>query len=93
LPKEEMVSGVKLDATGSANDYPRGFEVYLSADGTTWGQPVAKGEGKSALLEVKFPAAKVKAVRVVQTGEAKGNFWSIHELELLSTEPAKTAGK
>ncbi len=93
LPKEEMVSGLKLDATGSANDYPRGFEVYLSADGTTWGQPVAKGEGKSALLEVKFPAAKVKAVRVVQTGEAKGNFWSIHELELLSTEPAKTAGK
>jgi hypothetical protein len=54
---------------------------------------VANGEGKSALLEVKFPAAKVKAVRVVQTGEAKGNFWSIHELELLSTEPAKTAGK
>jgi hypothetical protein len=93
LPKEETVSGIRLDATGSANDYPRGYEVYLSADGTTWGQPVVKGEGKSSLLEVKFSAAKVKAIKVVQTGEAKGNYWSIHELELMGAEPAKTAGK
>jgi hypothetical protein len=93
LPKEETVTGVKLDASGSGNDYPRGYEIYLSADGNNWGQPVAKGEGKSALLEIKFPATKVKALRIVQTGEAKGNFWSIHELDLMGVEAPKTAGK
>ena len=36
---------VVLDAGASAGDYPRGYEVYISSDGTSWGTPVATGVG------------------------------------------------
>jgi hypothetical protein len=94
LPTETALTGVRLDATGSNNDYPRGYTLELSADGQNWGQPVAKAEGKSALTEIKFPAAKAKFLRITQTGSSPGNFWSIHELDLLGEGQGKiTEGK
>jgi glucose/arabinose dehydrogenase/mono/diheme cytochrome c family protein len=94
LPAETTLTGVRLDASGSNNDYPRGYTLELSADGQNWGQPVAKAEGKSALTEIKFPAAKAKFLRITQTGSSPGNFWSIHELDLLGEGQGKiTEGK
>ena len=64
-----------------------------------WGKPVAKGEGKTALTEITFPAAKAKFLRLTQTGSSPGNFWSIHELDIFSegkgqiTEGKATAKK
>lgn len=94
LPTETALSGVRLDATGSGGDYPRGYTLELSADGKDWGKPVAKAEGKSALTEIKFPTAKAKFLRITQTGSSPGNFWSIHELDILSEGQGKiTEGK
>ncbi|MNC39654.1 Exoglucanase B precursor [compost metagenome] len=67
-----------LDAAGSANDYPRGYSVYVSADGADWGQPVASGSG-SAVTAITFPAQTARYIRVVQTG-AVSRYWSIHEV-------------
>src|SRR5436190_19179277 len=36
LPEETEIAGLRLDTTKSANDYPRGYKVELSADGQTW---------------------------------------------------------
>jgi mono/diheme cytochrome c family protein len=94
LPAETTLTGVRLDASGSNSDYPRGYTVELSGDGKTWAKPIATGEGNSALTEIKFPVAKTKFIRITQTGTVKGLFWSIHELDLLSEGQGKiTEGK
>ncbi len=94
LPTETIITGLRLDAAGSGNDFPRGYKVELSSDGQSWGKPVATGEGKSALTEIKFAAAKTKFIRITQTGSAPGKFWSIHELDVLSdTKGQISAGK
>jgi F5/8 type C domain len=91
LPKVTPIAGLQLDAASSGNDYPRGYTVALSNDGQTWGKPVATGAGKSALTEITFPATSAKFIRITQTGEQKGKFWSIHELDVLEPPSAKTA--
>ncbi|NDB77237.1 MAG: discoidin domain-containing protein [Verrucomicrobia bacterium] len=89
LPTEAAITGVRLDASGSNNDFPRSYKVELSADGQNWGKPVATGEGKGAVTDIKFPVAKTKFIRITQTGSAPGKFWSIHELDVLSDSKGK----
>ena len=83
LPAETEIAGVRLDAAKSANDYPRGYKVELSADGQTWGKPVAEGKGSGAITDIPFAPAKAKFIRITQTGSVQGKFWSIHELAVL----------
>ncbi len=84
LPAATEVAGLVLDSSKSGNDYPRGYKVELSNDGSAWEKPVLQGEGNNAVTELIFPKpAKTKFIRITQTGEAKGTFWSIHELEVL----------
>ena len=91
LPAAAEVAGVVLDTASSGNDYPRGYTIALSADGQTWDAPVLQGEGKVGSSDYLFPKpATARFVKITQTGDAKGKFWSIHELQLLA--PAK-AGK
>lgn len=96
LPAETEVAGLILDTTRSGNDYPRGYTVEVSANGTDWGKPVLKGKGSGALTELIFAEPlKTKFIRINQTGEVKGNFWSIHELQVLkpAEKPTTTAQK
>ena len=59
----------------------------------TWDKPILQGKGNNAVTELLFPKpAKTKFIRITQTGEAKGNFWSIHELQVLKPA-AKSPGK
>jgi hypothetical protein len=84
LPAETEIAGLLLDSAKSANDYPRGYKVELSKDGTTWDKPVLQGSGDRGATELIFPKpAKTKFIKITQTGEAKGTFWSIHELQVL----------
>lgn len=93
LPAETEVAGVLLDSSKSANDYPRGYKLEISKDGRAWDKPVLQGKGEHAVTELLFPKPVVtKFIRITQTGEAKGNFWSIHELQVLKPA-AKAAGK
>ncbi len=85
LPAETEVAGVRLDAGKSANDFPRGYKVELSADGTTWGKPVAEGKGGGTITDIPFAPAKAKFIRITQTGAVQGKFWSIHELSVLKS--------
>jgi hypothetical protein len=91
LPAVTDVAGVVLDCTKSANDYPRGYKVELSNDGVAWDKPILQGQGNNSVTELLFPKpAKIKFIRITQTGEAKGTFWSIHELQVL--KPAVKSG-
>ena len=95
LPAETEIAGLVLDTTKSANDYPREYTVDLSKDGEKWDKAVLKGKGASAITELNFAKpVKAKFIRINQNGEAKSNFWSIHELQVLkpaTTGPTKVA--
>ncbi|WP_407916803.1 discoidin domain-containing protein, partial [Kitasatospora sp. NE20-6] len=69
---------ISMDSGGSANDYARGYQVFLSSDGVSWGSAVASGSGSGALVTVDFPAQSARYVKVVQTGTAT-SWWSVTE--------------
>ena len=89
LAKPMSLSGVTLDSRSSANDYPRGCEVTVSTDGKSWTPVLKKPEEKSPIIELKFNPVDAKFIRLTQLGSAKGNFWSIHELNVLQTPAVK----
>ena len=75
---------------GNANDYPRGYEVETSLDGSQWGEPVASGKGTGTLTQVSFTPLKARFIRITQTAGAKSNFWSITELQVLTAPKSTT---
>jgi len=82
LPELTRVTGLRLNAASSEEDYPRGYKVELSNDGKTWQRVVAEGRGTRALTDIFFPPAEGKFIRITQTGSVDGLFWSIHELSV-----------
>jgi O-glycosyl hydrolase len=90
LGSEQTFNQVVLDTTGSSGDSPRGYELFVSNDGTNWGQPIATGPG-SPVTKILIPQVTGRYIRVVNQGDA-GNWWSIHELNVLGPAgPASVA--
>jgi hypothetical protein len=80
--KEETFNQIVLDQSNNhTDDYPRGYEVYVSNDPDVWGDPVISGAGKQG------PATKIdifadrtaQYIKIIQTGSV-GLYWSIDEL-------------
>ena len=85
LDEDRLITGIVLDAQGSGGDYPRGYEVYVSASSLGEGPRVAQGKGTDAVTKIVFDKpVRGRAIKIVQTGEASGLFWSIHELTVQS---------
>jgi putative heme-binding domain-containing protein len=77
------LTSLVLDTSGSKNDFPRGYEVRFSTDGETFDEPVAAGQGAGVVTSIGLTTgARGRFVRIIQTGEKKGNYWSIHELSI-----------
>jgi hypothetical protein len=74
-----ILNAIILDCGGSPGDYPRGYQLFLSKDGTNWGVPAATGSG-AIVTSIAFPAEAARYFRVTQTGSAPANWWSIAEL-------------
>jgi hypothetical protein len=84
------VRSILLDSTQSAGDFPRGFAVSTSDNGTDWSEPVLTGEGTTAVTELALPAGtKTRHIKIEQTGEFS-LFWSIHELSVFGTKVRAT---
>lgn len=82
LPSEEEIAGLAMDSQANAQDYPRKFQIELSADGKSWNPPVVTQETRSPLTEVVFSSPqKARFVRITQLGTANNN-WGFHELVL-----------
>jgi putative heme-binding domain-containing protein len=83
LLEPTKVLALTLDSRGSKDDYPRAYFVEVSADGKRWSEPVAKGRGRQAVTEIELDGAEaIRQIRITQTGESPGKYWSIHELSL-----------
>jgi len=61
--------------------FPRGYEVEVSTDGTTW-KKVASGEGAGVLTDINFEPVQAKFVRLKQTATAGAVPWSVRRLKL-----------
>src|SRR5262249_45665843 len=76
-----------LDATGSPFDYPRGFAVLVSDNGTDWDSQsaIASGAGDGSVTSITLDSAVTKRyVRIVLRQGDPFWWWSIHDLSLFA---------
>jgi hypothetical protein len=84
---------VTIDAGPSTGDYPHGYAVYVSSNGTTWGSPVASGTGSTQLITVTFPQQTAQYIQVAQTTSGvTTNWWSIAEFNAYALEEGGDGG-
>jgi hypothetical protein len=81
LGSAKTFNKIVLDASAFANDYPRGYDVFVSSDGVNWGSAIASGAGSGAVTTISFAAQTKQYVRIVLTASAS-NYWSIGEVNL-----------
>jgi glucosylceramidase len=81
LGEPVAVRSVVLHAGGS--DWPRGYEVQVSSDGTTWSEAVASRSGAGAVAAVALDGAEVRHLRIRLTADA-GPWWSVAELQVFA---------
>ena len=90
LKQTYSISGISMFLGKSYLDYPRGYQIDVSTDGTHWKQ-VAKEETHHIPLlsyltplafadKVNFREVPARYIRITQTGSDGFYFWSIHEL-------------
>ncbi|HET6280602.1 MAG TPA: discoidin domain-containing protein [Polyangia bacterium] len=68
--------------SGNQTDYPRGYRISTSANGTTFTSvlgPVAVNQSPGALLTINLPLSDARVMRISQTGTGT-NWWSINEI-------------
>jgi hypothetical protein len=83
---------VVLDATNNAGDYPRGYDIGLSANGTTFTSVRTNAANANVVVTETFAATQGRYLRITQTGTFN-NWWSIDELRLMCTVPGYVAGQ
>jgi len=83
LGLEQTIVKIILDSRNSPGDYPRGCEVFVSADGQSWGKPVLTSKPQRPVTRLNFPKPmRGRFVKIVQTGRTDGLYWSIHEMRI-----------
>ena len=90
LPQETKLAGLELECLKSPNDYPRGYKLEISSDGSTW-KSVATGKGTGPITDIAFTPTKAKFIRITQTGSVSGLYWSIHELQVFAANDTALA--
>ncbi|WP_405770740.1 discoidin domain-containing protein [Streptomyces sp. NBC_00080] len=77
LGATETFNQVQLDNTADPGDYPRGYSVQVSTDGTHWNQ-VASGSGYPKATPISFPAASGRYIKLALTASSSA-WWSVDE--------------
>jgi glucosylceramidase len=71
-----------IDTGPDLTDYPRGYAVSTSVDGTTWSAPVT-GSGAGQLTRIALPDDPFRYVRIISTASA-AQWWSVADLRIYS---------
>ena len=91
LAEMRFVSNPSGPPQGGARPVPyaRGWEVRVSMDGTTWSEPVARGQGSGpATTIVLNQPARARFVRITQTATTESAPpWGIQQLQLYEIRP------
>ena len=84
LPKVMTVKKIVMDATKSANDFPKGYRIDVSMDGKDWKGPVGMGNGTGAITTAMLLDYPAKFVKITLTEATDKWFWSIHGLSVFA---------
>jgi glucosylceramidase len=80
LGRVQRVRRVVLDTGADVGDFPRGYALLTSIDGTRW-REAARGSGEGQLTTIDIPATPARFLRVVQTATAP-QWWSVADLRV-----------
>ena len=98
FPQSRALTEIQLDAAQAGPSFgrgrgaipagpPVGYSIQVSADGTTWSDPIASGAG-APRVRATFAPVQAKFVRITQTGTPTGNqanlAWAIQHLRIYS---------
>ena len=76
--KTESFNTLILDSSASPNDGPKGYYIEVYEPESGWRQ-VAAGEKASSTMVATFENVNASKIRITQTENATGGYWSIHE--------------
>ena len=65
----------------SGGDFPRGYEIYISSDKSTWTK-VAAGDG-FGVVNALFATRTARYVNIHNTGVDPGHWWSLGMVNVL----------
>jgi mono/diheme cytochrome c family protein len=95
LPQPQMVTEIQIDVAGQGGRGrgfgrgggpaapPVGYTLQLSMDGSTWGDPVARGTGELPTTLMSFSPVQARFIRITQTGTAsKTEQWAIGQVRV-----------
>ncbi|BDI33922.1 hypothetical protein CCAX7_59730 [Capsulimonas corticalis] len=82
MKRPQKFHQIVLDTGGDANAYPRGYAVYLSADGDHWGSSVVRGEGQAPITIIALGPQTARYVKVVQTRQGVTDPWTLSSFTL-----------
>jgi mono/diheme cytochrome c family protein/glucose/arabinose dehydrogenase len=72
--------------------FPRGYQVQVSTNGSTWSPPIAEGQGGPGTTVIPFPPVNAKFVRITQTATVENlPPWSMRLVRLYAA-PASQGG-
>jgi len=89
LGHPERINRVWADVAASPEDYPRGYEIGVSLEGTQWKTVAEADEGTSrrsvrhGVWRASFTPVEARFVRITQRGSHDHWWWSMHELYVL----------
>jgi glucosylceramidase len=74
------VSQLVLDTGPNTGDYPRGYSVTVSNDGTNWSSPVATGAGSGQITTIGLDGRPVRYARITLTASDPNDWWSVADV-------------
>jgi mono/diheme cytochrome c family protein/glucose/arabinose dehydrogenase len=83
VPGTPARRGGSPGTTPVEGSYPRGYQVQVSMDGSTWSAPVAEGQADGRSTTIAFPSVQARFVRITQTADvADAPPWAMLRLRL-----------
>jgi glucosylceramidase len=76
IPARQVV----FDTGVSTTDYPRGYAVQVSTDGTTWTTAVSDGQGTGQFTTVNLNGRPIQDVRITLTATDANDWWSVADV-------------
>jgi len=80
MQARQLFNQIVLYSGGYTDEYPRGYLVFVSNDGTTWGSAVATGSSSGSPVVINLPNQSARFVRI--TAATDPHTWTIADLKV-----------
>jgi hypothetical protein len=88
LDMKENKTFDKVTLENKVNDHPRGYDIFVSTDGTNFRNSIATGSGNpdSTTTEITFNPQTARYVKIVLNKAEATRHWNINEMNLWNTK-------